>query len=1098
MMPAEAIVLPTSEQLDLFFDLLRRAEFKVGPNEIAAAQKILLLAHAEADDGLAARRLKTMLAPIVVRTPTQQADFYRRFDALIADIAPAPADDQRMQAGRTIGQPAAASAAAPPGMRSRRAVIAAAVAALLLTIAAEVWLLWPPPPQPPRAPPSAKPSPTIADVTGWVDPPPSFVTATLVRRAGYQVARVGAIALPLLLFAGWMLWRWRRRALWLERHSGVRKADPAVVRLPEQHQPLFPAADLTAIALDLRRHLRVPSRDLDVERTIPQTLDAGGSFTPVWQTVPRSPNYLFLIEKESAHDHVAGIFDQAVDRLVGEDVAVERYHFRDDPRWLIGNDRSRGIEPIADVAARYGDHRLVILAGADGMFEPLRDRLEPGVEQALAQWTPRAVLSTKPMQSWSWRELALRDLGGFDVATASHSGLRALAARAAAEPDRPAELLEGVVVSMPARPSLTRRESGPASAPSPRPGRKSALLICVGGAEDAEAEIRRLSSLLEHKAGFSVQVLPDPDRRRMVEALEFLVRTNYASDDTILIHFYGRFAPGSDGAIFLGSGEGLEMPAFAGLLNQSSAGRQILVVDGVMYDGALFQDSDTSAVPRGLAWDSSSPSTRKLEVVWARGLQRPKSEAETEVANGLTGLLVDTVEQDLTPIEAAMPIDVPFLVDLVRKRASRFGILDDLNLHYFTSAPTLEVMAGTVPHPDTTKMEPGAVFISYAREDQAAARRLCDFLEKEAGIDVWLDSRQLSPGEDWYDESRRHIDNCSFFIPVISAEAVRRQDGLFRREWAWATERAVRIAGAVPFIIPVIIDDTSANADGIPDEFRRVGWAQLRGGVGDEAFRDRMRSLVADNLGRLSDYPSRLTLWIISAFEVDQRSIQKAFGQFGNDWPIPEVMWPNSANDLVGVLRRALEQLDHAAGLIGVDRFSAEVPPVLTRIPDDRQRAAANIPGMVRRLRGLEQRHRVAAVTSFLLCANVKIHYSAVYQAGWTGLGVLGLQAPPDWVALLDGLPDPVGFVLGKRGDGVIQVRLRRVGGVDIAVGDSPGLYITVPERFAAKITSRPYELPLDQLYWWAIPQLEFAAAAVNRLPDAYSRDWYFDKIGGD
>jgi hypothetical protein len=459
LMSAAATALPTSEQLDLFLDRIRRAEFKIGPDEIAGAQKVLLLAHAEADDGLAVRRLKTMLAPIVVKTPAQQQDFYRRFDAMIAEIAPAPADGQHVQASRTMGEPAVVSAAASTGNRSRRAVIAAAAATLLLAIAGEIWVFWPLPPPPP-VPPSNKPSPTIADITAPIKPA-AFVTTTLDRRAGYEVALVGVIVLPMLAFAGWMLWRWRRRVLWLERHSGVRDADPAVVRLPEKHQPLFPATDLTAIALDLRRHLRVQSRDLDVERTIPETLKAGGSFTPVWQTVPRSPSYLFLIEKESAHDHVAGILDRAVDRLVKESVAVERYHFRGDPRWLIGADKSRGIQPIADVAARYGDHRLVVFAGGDGFFEPLSNQLEPGVEQALTRWTPRAVLSTKPMQSWSWRELALRDRGGFDVATASHSGLRALAERAAAEPERPAELLEGVVVSMQVRPFIVSTTSRP-------------------------------------------------------------------------------------------------------------------------------------------------------------------------------------------------------------------------------------------------------------------------------------------------------------------------------------------------------------------------------------------------------------------------------------------------------------------------------------------------------------------------------------------------------------------------------------------------------------------------------------------------------------
>jgi hypothetical protein len=41
-------------------------------------------------------------------------------------------------------------------------------------------------------------------------------------------------------------------------------------------------------------------------------------------------------------------------------------------------------------------------------------------------------------------------------------------------------------------------------------------------------------------------------------------------------------------------------------------------------------------------------------------------------------------------------------------------------------------------------MKPGAIFISYTHEDQAAALRLRDFLENESGVDdVWIDRRRL-------------------------------------------------------------------------------------------------------------------------------------------------------------------------------------------------------------------------------------------------------------------------------------------------------------------------------------------------------------------
>jgi acylphosphatase len=659
--PAE--MLPTSTQLDAFLDALRRADFKIDPDQIGGAQKILLLAHAEADGGLAARRLKTMLAPIVARTPTQQSDFYRRFDGMMAGIVPTPATPVESVGDRAHAAVTTETIRTIPKRRLAFAGIVGAISA----IAGGVWLLWPPPaPTPPPIPSEAGTPAAPAGVSVPVKPQP-FVTATLYRRAGYEWAQAGLISLPLLLFGGWMGWRWRRRMLWLERRPGTRDADPALVRLPEKDQPLFPATELTAIAPDLRRHLRVPSRDLDVDRTIDETLEAGGSFTPMWQTVPRSPSYLFLIEKDSAHDHVAGILDRAIDRLVDERVAIERYHFRGDPRWLIGGDKGARLEPIADIAARHGDHRLVVFGGGDGFFEPLSDRLDSGVEQALTQWAPRAVLSTKPIESWSWRELALVDGGGFDLATASHSGLRALADRATAEPDRAAEMLEGVVVSMPTRPSLGRRQPQGTHAGAPRQGRKSALLICAARKPRGETDTERFAALLRDWAGFAVRVLRDPERARLIDALVELVRVKSEPDDILLIHFKGDYAPGGEGALFLESQGGVSTTEFARLLGRSSAGHQVIILDGVL-------SSDRGAVPRGLMWYESSPPSYSCEVIWA---------SEGGPDRGLTGLLADAIEQDLVNAEHE-EITFRMLFEAAQARANRLGPAVALRPNYFS------------------------------------------------------------------------------------------------------------------------------------------------------------------------------------------------------------------------------------------------------------------------------------------------------------------------------------------------------------------------------------------------------------------------------
>jgi hypothetical protein len=145
-----------------------------------------------------------------------------------------------------------------------------------------------------------------------------------------------------------------------------------------------------------------------------------------------------------------------------------------------------------------------------------------------------------------------------------------------------------------------------------------------------------------------------------------------------------------------------------------------------------------------------------------------------------------------------------------------------------------------------TGMQAGAVFISYARGDQEAARRLSKFLEEEAGIDVWLDNHRLEAGDDWDHKIRRNIKNCSYFMPLISSASTRRREGYFRREWALAAERAMDFADSAAFIVPVAIDDTPEDADGVPERFRRPQWTRLRGGVATEAFRRRMMALVRD------------------------------------------------------------------------------------------------------------------------------------------------------------------------------------------------------------------------------------------------------------
>jgi hypothetical protein len=137
--------------------------------------------------------------------------------------------------------------------------------------------------------------------------------------------------------------------------------------------------------------------------------------------------------------------------------------------------------------------------------------------------------------------------------------------------------------------------------------------------------------------------------------------------------------------------------------------------------------------------------------------------------------------------------------------------------------------AAAVPH--------GNIFISYAREDIDAVRRLADAIG-ELGGDVWLDERRLEPGDRWANEILTSIRrDVRLFVPVVSKNTEARDEGYVFREWGEALERAKGIPRR-RFVVPVTVD---ADYDGnpsryqqVPNEFMDFHFGRAPGGRPDE------------------------------------------------------------------------------------------------------------------------------------------------------------------------------------------------------------------------------------------------------------------------
>jgi len=97
------------------------------------------------------------------------------------------------------------------------------------------------------------------------------------------------------------------------------------------------------------------------------------------------------------------------------------------------------------------------------------------------------------------------------------------------------------------------------------------------------------------------------------------------------------------------------------------------------------------------------------------------------------------------------------------------------------------------------------VFISYAREDTNAAKRLRKDL-KDAGLSPWLDKEEILPGQNWKKQIEDAISKSRYFIPLFSKTSVEKM-GYVQSEFKFALEVLKKYPPNKIFYIPVRLDD---------------------------------------------------------------------------------------------------------------------------------------------------------------------------------------------------------------------------------------------------------------------------------------------------
>lgn len=125
------------------------------------------------------------------------------------------------------------------------------------------------------------------------------------------------------------------------------------------------------------------------------------------------------------------------------------------------------------------------------------------------------------------------------------------------------------------------------------------------------------------------------------------------------------------------------------------------------------------------------------------------------------------------------------------------------------------------------------IFLSYAREDEGEALRIHDKL-KTLGFDVWIDQRNLRPGQEWEPLIWAAASKARLFCILLSNKSVNKS-GFIRKEMRFALDKWKEKLSDDIYLVPCLIENIDP-----PNEFRHIQYQKL---LTDEDFENFVANL---------------------------------------------------------------------------------------------------------------------------------------------------------------------------------------------------------------------------------------------------------------
>lgn len=187
----------------------------------------------------------------------------------------------------------------------------------------------------------------------------------------------------------------------LQSFSG--KKTPAELPLQNKNYLPIPEAELNEAAIQMRRRINTEASYLEINKTIEKSIDNLGYFDPVYVPRLQQSEYLILIDASHNNNQQVKLFDYLIDVLRKQNVFIEKYYYRYEPKFCFNSLEPDGIT-LEKLSEKYENHILLIFGNAYQLLYQYYPVFDHDYLQLLNRWKKKAIITPVSFLDWGNKE----------------------------------------------------------------------------------------------------------------------------------------------------------------------------------------------------------------------------------------------------------------------------------------------------------------------------------------------------------------------------------------------------------------------------------------------------------------------------------------------------------------------------------------------------------------------------------------------------------------------------------------------------------------------------------------------------------------------